>query len=106
MAAAMQHVTRGFLRMVGLGPPRAPAVQRPPLVLWAPALLVAVAMALPLAYLVERALGGGGAGGGEKDGDRGGHGGADTGGVRQSHTLFVSGLGRLRGVLRGGAGYV
>ena len=59
MAAAMQHVTRGFLRRVGPGRLRAPAGQGPPLVIWAPALAVAVAMALPLVYLVERALDGG-----------------------------------------------
>ena len=56
----MQDITRGLLRRAGYGRPRTPGRQGPPLVLWGPALAVAVAMALPLAYLVERAIGGGG----------------------------------------------
>ena len=53
------HTGNSLRRLLGMG--GAPNRQRrPPFVFWAPALLVSLAMVLPLVYLVERSLGGGG----------------------------------------------
>lgn len=49
------------LRALGFGGARFQGIRRPPAVLWAPSLAVALAMVLPLVYLVERALDDGGA---------------------------------------------
>ncbi len=48
------------MRAIGLGGPRPQGTRRAPPVLWVPAVVVALAMVLPLVYLVERALDGGG----------------------------------------------
>ena len=58
MQATAEQGGNALARPVGLG--GAPSRRRrPPFVFWAPALLVSLAMALPLVYLVERSLDGG-----------------------------------------------
>ena len=59
MQAVGPHTGNSLRRLLGMG--GAPNRQRrPPFVFWAPALLVSLAMVLPLVYLVERSLDGGG----------------------------------------------
>ena len=60
MSAAETGGLRAATRVLLPYPGRAGRVGWPPAIVWVPALLVAVAMALPLAYLVLRALGTGG----------------------------------------------
>ncbi|MCY4624987.1 MAG: iron ABC transporter permease [Chloroflexi bacterium] len=59
MQAVEPQSGNALTRLIGMG--GAPNRQRrPPFVFWAPALLVSLAMVLPLVYLVERSLDGGG----------------------------------------------
>ena len=60
MQAAGQRESNALLRFLGVGGIPHAGRRRPPALLWAPAVAVAVAMALPLVYLVERSLDGGG----------------------------------------------
>ena len=60
MQAVGQRRGNALLRFLGVGGIPHAGRRRPPALLWAPAVAVAVAMALPLVYLVERSLDGGG----------------------------------------------
>ena len=60
MQAVGQRGGNALLRFLGIGGIPHAGRRRPPALLWAPAVAVAVAMALPLVYLVERSLDGGG----------------------------------------------
>lgn len=60
MQSIGSHSGNALLRFFGVGGAPHPGRRRAPAVLWAPAVIVGVAMALPLVYLVERSLDGGG----------------------------------------------
>ena len=60
MQAVGQRGSNALLRFLGVGGIPHAGRRRPPALLWAPAVAVAVAMALPLVYLVERSLDSGG----------------------------------------------
>lgn len=60
MQLTVQQVDGGFRRLLRLGGAPPAGRRRAPAVLWLPSVTVALAMVLPLVYLVERALDGGG----------------------------------------------
>lgn len=56
----MVTATAGRLLKIVTGTGRLTPVSRPPVIIWLPAVIIALAVLLPLAYLVLRTLGGGG----------------------------------------------
>lgn len=60
MQAVEPHSGNALLRLIGLGGMPHPGRRRAPAVLWVPSVIVVAAMVLPLVYLVERSLDGGG----------------------------------------------